>query len=328
MKKIVKSPFLIIITFIILSCSDTDPTTPHDNLKIVADHTIVDEYINIPDNWINEVKKMQLSIIGESHSGGYAYGLELLEQSNPKYSANVIWSGEPEEPTDQHLRLVKTYRNVTGTGWIGSAGEEDFWTSQKAIDMIDNNLDYFRNTLNNNINVLGFGWCWDMTNGSIIDGWAGELLYPVDRSNTVTPWDIDTTSINLQDYLDAVVHYNNTHPDTVTIYTTGPVDIKSEKGYQRWQKHEAIRDWVDGNTGSIVFFDYADILTWNDNEQFLSTWYSGTGNTYSFPSLHPDNDAEYDGGSGSCHISQDGCLRLGKSLWWMLARIAGWPGSN
>jgi hypothetical protein len=38
--------------------------------------------------------------------------------------------------------------------------------------------------------------------------------------------------------------------------------------------------------------------------------------------LHPDNSGEVVG-----HISAAGALRLGKAIWWMLARIAGWDGN-
>jgi hypothetical protein len=40
--------------------------------------------------------------------------------------------------------------------------------------------------------------------------------------------------------------------------------------------------------------------------------------------IHPDNL----GGTEVGHIGTVGALRLGKAMWWMLARIAGWDGAS
>ncbi|MBN2396713.1 MAG: hypothetical protein JXC36_09700, partial [Candidatus Atribacteria bacterium] len=47
--------------------------------QIIADHTVVDKYNEIPQYYIDEVKKMWLSYAGESHSLGIREGLNLLE---------------------------------------------------------------------------------------------------------------------------------------------------------------------------------------------------------------------------------------------------------
>ena len=55
------------------------PVAPQSNAAnqfIIADHTIVDRYNDIPQYWIDEVKKMWVDIPGESHASGYRNGLE------------------------------------------------------------------------------------------------------------------------------------------------------------------------------------------------------------------------------------------------------------
>ena len=44
------------------------------NAQIVADHSIVDHYAEIPQVYIDSVKKMLVSIPGESHSAAYRIG--------------------------------------------------------------------------------------------------------------------------------------------------------------------------------------------------------------------------------------------------------------
>ena len=79
------------------------------------------------------------------------------------------------------------------------------------------------------------------------------------------------------------------------------------------------------STERRYLFDYADIIAWNDaGEQHLKTW-----DGHEFQGRHIDHLGNYDGGYGSgweCHINEVGCLRLGKAMWWLLARIAGWDG--
>ena len=99
-------------------------------------------------------------------------------------------------------------------------------------------------------------------------------------------------------------------------------------GYQRYLKHEAIRQYVEDNDG--ILFDYADILCWNDSgEQYTTTWTDPSDVLHTFQIGHPDNTVGgtgYNDGEGGCHIEEEGCLRLAKAMWWMLARIAGWQG--
>ena len=305
-----------------------------DNKYIIADHSIVDRYDDIPSEWITEVKKMLLIIGGESHGRAYNYGLDLFELQDSKYAVNTQWSGVPESYTDQHLRSSRMYR--FNNSWKDTMGEEYCFTNTPAIESLKTGLTYISENYTGKI-VQGFGWCWDMTwhNNPTEEkdpiygcGWAGSSVGAIDD----LPWGLDDednsitgNSVNLQTYLNAVVEYNNYEPDVLFIYTTGPVDGAAGEGdYQRYLKHEYIRDWVKSNGG--VLLDYADILSWDYdlNKPTTANWNDNT-----FPSGNIDlatGGSGYDGGDGGCHISGEGCLQLAKAVWWMLARIAGWDG--
>lgn len=71
--------------------------------QIIADHTVVAEFDKIPQQYIDEVKKMWVILAGESHAKGYRIGCELLEESNPKFKVSIKTNGTPEGYTDQHM---------------------------------------------------------------------------------------------------------------------------------------------------------------------------------------------------------------------------------
>lgn len=312
--------------------------------QIIANHEIVALYDQIPPQWIDEVKKMLVCIPGESHGRGYIYSFDEIEQLDSRFAFNAVWSGAPEGYTDQYLRVCRTYRNAANTGWNSSGGEEDFYTSSAALAMMLQHLNYMGNTVSNPVSVFMFGWCWDMTwqnnpggdidpvyqvrwAGSSEGGPLGSLRWGLDAGDEL----LTGNSVTMQTYLQSVEYYNANRPDTKTVFTTGPVDgnTSGENGYQRYLKHEEIRDFVQANPERVLF-DYADILNHNDQgiEYRNSTGFTDFGGTFhTFPSIHPDNQGNYDGGTGACHIGEQGCLRLGKALWWMLARIAGWDGT-
>jgi hypothetical protein len=318
--------------------SSTTTTTASAAGQIIADHTVVDRYDDIPEEWINEVKKLLVNIPGESHGRGYLYGLAQVAELDEKFAHSQTWTGEPEGATDEHVRAVRTYRNLANTSWATTGGEEDFWTNADALTMMKNHM-LRMNTAGNPIAALGFGWCWDMTaeqtptgdNQSFGGRWAGRVYTNIAKTTYVSPWGntASDSSVSMQDYLEAVDEFNAYAQDnglpTVVFFTTGPVDgYTGESGWQRYQKHEYIRSHVRADS-SRVLFDYADILCWYNGAQTTTAW---NGHTYQTgnSTLAPGGTG-YDGGNGGCHISQEGCLQLGKALWWMLARIAGWDGN-
>lgn len=306
---------------------------------IVADHSIVEAYADIPEFYKDKVKTMLLNIVGESHSRGYRYGLQLVEDLDASYACDIRFSKQnPLDPGTSALRAHAAIR--TASSWDNWVGEEDFWTTTWAVDQLKNHLDYCRTTLENPISVIGFAWCYDMTytyapqsdytdpefgckwyGGSKC--WDGEAF--VERG----AWGIDATDsaalggyrVTLQQYL-RTIDVLRSYSASVAVFTTSPMDGSDntgERGYQRHIKNNYIREHIT-NDATAVLFDYADIVSYNDEGvQQTTTW-----DDHTFPVIHPDNYGTYNGGEGDCHLSQAGCLRLGKALWWMLARIAGW----
>lgn len=317
--------------------------------QIIADHTVVDKYAQIPQQYIEKVKEMWVIVAGESHSKGYRIGCRLLEELDPRFQVNIRESGVPEGYTNAHMRLSSaTWGDLNNSsGWIYSYGEEDWFTNATALSSTRAHLTYC-NTNNLTIAAMGFGWCWDMTSNNWPAGtpdpvyqvrWAGRSSGGPEGSKR---WGLDAgdfvlteNSVCMDTYLNATDGYNahciaNGYP-TKVFYTTGPVDANEnlgENGYQRFIKHEYIRSFVRADEGRILF-DYADILCWNDaGERRVVSWTDFSGITQPYQAIHADNLIDMNGGyvEDGDHIGERGAVRLAKALWWMLARIAGWDG--
>lgn len=330
------STFLFIIAFSQISMAL--------NGQIIADHSVVDQYDDIPQEYINSVKKMLVYMAGESHSIAYQVGPELLELMDDTYQVETYSSDPPPAYSDQYLRI--------GRPWM--MGESSFF-SESGLNSLKSITGGQYNT-GNPYNVMGFGWCWDMTwqnePGGTMDPvhkvrWAGSSEGGPDGNQR---WGLDSddeqltgNSVCMDTYLEAVdaliLRCTERGYPTQWIFTTGPVDGNidngTEQGFQRELKHDHIRAYVSGDPSRILF-DYADILCWNnDGEKNMADWDDGS-NIRSHAQIHPDNLMDYDASfniiewsdSDGDHIGEVGALRLAKAMWWMLARIAGWDGGG
>lgn len=268
--------------------------------RIVADHTSVRKYIDIPQSYIDEVKKMWLSYAGESHSAAVRVGLTNLETAESKYAVSVIESGTPEAYTTANLRANRaTWGDLNNaSGWIYSYGEEDWYKSQTAINRTKAGLDYYHNT-GPALAAFGFGWCWD----------------PNEQEAAMATYNAAT-----QEYED---HCRTNGYLTKVFFTTGPVDATNASGivgYYKYLAYQAIRTYASQNKDRILF-DYADILCYdNDGSGPNTAEYDG----HTFPVITAANKLPDQVG----HISNVGALRLAKAMWWMLARMGGWQGES
>ena len=267
------------------------------NGQIIADHTVVDKYDDIPQYYIDQVKKMMLVVAGESHSLGYMNGLVRLGSINPAYAVNYTYQGTPESYTSSHLRATRaTWGDVNNTtGWMYSYGEEDWYKTSGAVTQTRAGITYCRDN-NLEMSAFGFGWCYD------------------------------GAETNMTDYLSAtqsyIDHCRTNGYNTKVFFTTHAIDDwnarADETSYLKSLANIAIRDYVASGSDRILF-DYADILCYDEGSEVPNT-ISWNGHTY--PVITVANDIPDDLG----HISATGQLRLAKAMWWMLARIAGWNG--
>ena len=310
--------------------------------QIIADHRIIADFDKIPAYYINEVKKMWFDLPGESHGAGVCWGVGYVQQDyGDTYKSIYIQSGTPEAYTTDHLRISEaSWGDIsTSSGWIYSYGEEDWWTTAAAIVRTKTGLSYC-SSIGLAPSAFGFGWCSDMDwltvestgtdpvygchwFGMSDGGPEGSRCWGLDDADNA----VTGNTVNLDTYLNATQQYidyctANSIP-TKVFFTTGPVNnlttCSDEAEYQSWLKMERIRDYVKADTTRILF-DYADILCYDDDgTESTRTW-----NGHTIPCITATNLGSQTVG----HIGRAGCLRLGKAVWWMLARMAGWDGGT
>lgn len=306
--------------------------------QLVADHTVVDHYVDIPQQYLDSVMTMLVSIPGESHSEAYRIGQFLLERLDNRFQVE-LYVGSPPAMTDQYLRM----------GMHRNGGEYLFFNESRILEM-KAEMD-LQNASGNPFHVMGFAWCWDMTNdndpGGIEDSvfhvrWAGRSEEGPDGN---LRWGLDSTDVALtgnrvtmDTYLQGVESYirhctDHSYP-TKWIFTTGPVDNHggTENGFQREIKHDYIRNYVAGDSSRILF-DYADILCWSNGGEKNTVIWNDQDSLRPHAQIHPENMMDYDNNwnliphtEDGDHIGEVGAMRLARAMWWLLARMAGWDG--
>ncbi|MBS3119169.1 hypothetical protein J4417_05865, partial [Candidatus Woesearchaeota archaeon] len=141
------------------------------NEMLIIDHNAVEEFEQIPDEYLDKVKKMWFNLPGESHSSGYRKGVTFVSYIDPvKYNVAITESGSPAAYRTDALRIDRLVRNQYN-GWTQGAGEAEWYTwkawpgfvdTANNYQIIKNHINY-SNTHNLEIAAIGFGWCWDAT---------------------------------------------------------------------------------------------------------------------------------------------------------------------
>jgi hypothetical protein len=155
--------------------------------QVIADHTVVDLYDDIPQQWINIVKTKLVWIPGMSHGYGYFRGAELLEQLDSRFQVDIWYNSST--PADQSTALRLGRPGLT---------RETIWTSQSQINSVEVGTIQDQSNSGNPFDFIWFGWSyqgtWENGLGGGIDPvfnihWAGSTQNGPDGNKR---WGLDS----------------------------------------------------------------------------------------------------------------------------------------
>ena len=126
----------------------------------------------------------------------------------------------------------------------------------------------------------------------------------------------DTTSSNIDLYLNQMNQLENEFPSVSFVYMTGHLVGTGVDGNLN-QRNQQIRDYCRNN--NKILFDFADIESWDPNGTFYPNetdtcnWCSDWCSSHSCPPC-----------SSCAHSHCFNCYQKGKAFWYMMAKLAGW----
>lgn len=258
---------------------------------IIIDHQCTD-ISQIPPYWIDQAKQLTFHYAHTSHGSQVVSGAECLEYLDPFYSIAVRTSETEGLPPVEDPPALRMYDgNPPGT----YINPEDYWDSEDG------------RTRTRAVAATGH---YDHSMWS----WCGQVSW------------IDETY--LQSYLNVMSQFETEFPAMRFILMTGHTDGSGETGNLHVRNNQ-IRNYALAN--NRVLFDFADIESYDPD------------GIYYLP-LGCNDNGDYDGGNWcaqwcaahpgdplcadcSCAHSQSLICNLkGRAFWWMMARLAGWPG--
>jgi len=255
---------------------------------IIIDHTCTD-LSQIPPFWIQQAKSLlRVSYGHTSHGSQPITGMEVLEGNTPSGLYDFNTNGAV---TADVLSLA----DYTPSGDLGNP-DRTTWASETRT---------YLDEPGNNRNVVVWSWCGQVS---------------------------DATQTQIQTYLNLMNGLEQDYPDVTFVYMTGHLDGSGVEGNLN-QRNEQIRQYCRNH--NEVLFDFADIESYDpDGDEFLSRYaddgcnYSCAGGTCNWA----DQWCASHGSDPLCdscdcaHSEPLNCNLKARAFWWMLARIAGWPG--
>lgn len=180
-------------------------------------------------------------------------------------------------------------------------------------------------------------------------GWRDRtvaLLGRADNDRNVVLWSwcsgvSGTSEAGIRAYLDAMDALERSYPGVRFVYMTGHLDGSGATGNLH-RRNEQIRDFC--RSGKKTLFDFADIESYDPDgaTSYMERLADDACNYDSDGDGRPDRNwarswvAAHPGDelsrlAASCepcaHSEPLNCVLKGRAFWWLLARVAGWPGA-
>ena len=204
---------------------------------------------------------------------------------------------ETAEPEYSVARGYSSLPAEAGAFCIFDGQEHDTYITPEEYWQAAAGMNYTRDVLDNNpsINVSMWSWCTQLTYYS---------------------------EAQVEAYLDSVSVLETEYPGVVFIYMTNNAQATGSSGYNRFLRNQQIRQHCI--SGNRVLFDFADLDSWWFNP--VSEEWEHATYEYEGDSVHVEHP-QFNGYQAG-HTTYESCEQKGKAVWYLMARLAGWPGAT
>jgi hypothetical protein len=260
---------------------------------IIIDHTCCD-LSQIPTYWIDQAKQLTIHYAHTSHGSQVISGATNLESMYPFYSIAVRASGSAGLPPVEDPPALRMYDGNPPETYITP---EDYWSTE------DGRARTLAVAATGDYDYSMWSWCGQVSGAS---------------------------QTYIDDYLAVMTSFEQGSPGMRFILMTGHTDGSGETGNLHI-RNEQIRAYAMAN--NMILFDFADIESYDpDGTYYLPLGcndngdYSGGNWCQQWCAANPGHDLC--DGCSCAHSQSIICNLKGRAFWWMMARLAGWPGPD
>ncbi|MBN2445993.1 MAG: hypothetical protein JXO22_04675 [Phycisphaerae bacterium] len=258
---------------------------------VVIDHNCTD-LGQIPPYWITQAKNLTFHYAHTSHGSQVNTGADVLESQHETYKLLRRTSSTEGLPAQEDPPGVRMYDGNPPETYIEPG---DYWATTDG----QNRTRTVASTGNYNLSM--WSWCGQQSSNS---------------------------EATTQAYLDTMAQFETEYPAMRFILMTGHTDGSGVDGNLN-QRNQQVRDFAIAH--NMVVFDFADIESYDpDGNGYLALGcndngdYSGGNWCTQWCAANPGSELC---ATCSCAHSQPLICNLkGRAFWWMMARLAGWPG--
>jgi len=283
-------------------------TSVHAQSPVIIDHTCTD-LSQVPQYWIDQAKDMfRMSYGHTSHGSQIATGMETL---NGVIGCSCGSCGDAGCGSCLYGYCDDyAYYSYGGGNPVAPSGTLSLWDGKPEGASDLGNPDRTQ---------------WEVATRAMLDDPRYE-----NRNLVMWSWcgQADGSEAQIQQYLDLMNGLEADYPDVTFVYMTGHLNGTGEEGNLH-QRNNQIRQHCIAN--NAVLFDFADIESYNPDGNYFLDLYADDGCNYQggnwadeWCDAHPGSDLC---APCSCaHSEPLNCNLKARAFWWMMARLAGWPG--